>query len=150
MKTYKISNNSSIELREPAINYLNGNRSIMDKVRLIRDGIHYVVFKELRKTVPFTDEEWSVLLDMSLKSLQRYDKEGTHIFKLIHSERILEIVEVCELGIETFGDPDKFHDWCLDGMPALNNIPPIDLIRDSYGKELVIGELHAINHGVFA
>lgn len=122
----------------------------MDKVHFIRTGVPYNVFSRLRKDIPFNDDEWALLLDISLKSLQRYIKNETHVFKLTHSERILEVVEVCDLGLEVFGSKDKFYEWSKIGMPVLNNIPPIDLMRDSYGKSLVMDELNAIDHGVFA
>lgn len=150
MKKYSINNDDKVGVNEAAVQYLRSFKSPMDKVKFIRNGVTYSVFEQLREEVPFSDEEWAALLDISLKSLQRYTKDGTHVFKIIHSERILEVIEVCELGIEVFGSQEKFHGWCLEAMPALNNLPPIDLIRDSYGKEIVIGELHAINHGVFA
>lgn len=150
MKKYDINNDEDHKINEAAVQYLRSFQSPMDKVKFIRNGVPFPVFMQLREEVPFSDEEWSVLLDISLKSLQRYIKEGTHVFKVIHSERILEVIEVSELGIEVFGSQENFHGWCLEPMPALNNMPPIDLMRDSYGKELVMDELHAINHGIFA
>lgn len=150
MKKYEINKPQDDGVHEAAVQYLRSFKSPMDKVKFIRNGVPYAIFEQLREEIPFNDEEWSVLLDISLKSLQRYMKEGTHIFKVSHSERILEVIEVSELGIEVFGSQEKFHGWCLEPMPALNNIPPIDLMRDSYGKSLVLDELHAINHGIFA
>lgn len=150
MEDYEINSDENNQVNEAALLYLRGFKSPMDKVKFIRNGVPFHVFEQLRKEVPFSDEEWAVLLDISLKSLQRYMKDGTHIFKVIHSERILEVIEVCELGVELFGSQENFHGWCLEAMPALNNMPPLDLMRDSYGKEIVMGELHSINHGVFA
>jgi uncharacterized protein (DUF2384 family) len=31
---------------------------------------------------------------------------------------------------------------------ALGGMKPMDMLRDSYGKELVMGELTRINHGI--
>ncbi|MCC6451300.1 MAG: DUF2384 domain-containing protein, partial [Acidobacteria bacterium] len=31
---------------------------------------------------------------------------------------------------------------------ALGNVKPVELLRDSYGKELVMGELNRIAHGI--
>ncbi|WP_438963051.1 type II RES/Xre toxin-antitoxin system antitoxin [Nonlabens sp.] len=150
MKKYEINDGKDSKVNEAAVQYLRSFQSPIDKVKFIRSGVPFSVFMQLREEVPFSDEEWAVLLDISLKSLQRYIKEGVHVFKVIHSERILEIIEVSELGIKVFGSQENFHGWCLEAMPALNNMPPIDLMRDSYGKELVMDELHAINHGIFA
>ncbi len=150
MKTYDLNDPQNESVHEAAIAYLSSYKSPMDKVKFIRNGIPFSIFNQLRQEVPFSDEEWAVLLDISLKSLQRYIKDGTHIFKVIHSERILEVVEVCELGLAVFGNAATFYQWCQLEMPALNNISPLNLMRDSYGKSLVMDELHAIAHGVFA
>lgn len=150
MKNYDPNDSQNDSVHEAAIAYLSSYKSPMDKVKFIRTGIPFSVFNQLREEVPFSDEEWAVLLDISLKSLQRYTKDGTHVFKVIHSERILEVVEVCELGLAVFENPETFYKWCQLEMPALNHISPLNLMRDSYGKSLVMDELHAIAHGVFA
>ncbi|MGB3591669.1 MAG: antitoxin Xre/MbcA/ParS toxin-binding domain-containing protein [Nonlabens sp.] len=150
MRTYDDNTGGTVSVEEAAAKYLSSFKGPMDKVRFIRNGISNQVFEQLRQEIPFSNEEWSKLLDVSLKSLQRYIKDESHIFKLTHSERILEVVEVCELGMEVFEDSDKFYGWTQDPKPALDYIAPIDLMRDSYGKELVLSELHAIAHGIFA
>ncbi len=150
MNKYEINNGDEKQVNEAAVQYLRSFQSPMDKVKFIRNGVPFSMFVQLREEIPFSDEEWAVLLDISLKSLQRYMKDGSHIFKVSHSERILEVVEVCELGIDVFGNSEVFYKWCKVGKPALNFIPPLELLRDSYGKSLVMDELHAIDHGIFA
>jgi putative toxin-antitoxin system antitoxin component (TIGR02293 family) len=60
------------------------------------------------------------------------------------------MAEVTKTGLDTFGDMEKFKHWLNTPNFALGGMKPIDLIRDSYGKDLVIGELTRINHGIFA
>ena len=86
---------------------------------------------------------------MSTKSLQRY-KSDARAFKPIHSEKIIEMAEVTEIGVEVFGDMEKFKQWLYTPNFALGKMPPMDLLADSYGKDLVISELNRINHGIFA
>jgi putative toxin-antitoxin system antitoxin component (TIGR02293 family) len=138
-------------INEPApASYGDFLGSRMGKIQAIRKGIPYYLFSMIKQSAPFSDEEWSVFLDISLKSLQRYDKDASHVFKSSHTEKILEIAEVTHLGNDVFGNKDRFYDWCLTKSAALHYMSPLDLMRDSYGKELVLDELHRIDHGIFA
>lgn len=114
---------------------------------LIREGIPYALFKLIQHITPFSENEWADLLNISTKSLQRYREEGRHL-KPIQSEKILEMAEVTELGMDVFGDMDKLKLWLNTPSFALANLKPKELIKDSYGKELVVGELTRINYGI--
>ena len=118
-------------------------------VDVILQGIPISLFMSIKEMTPFSDQEWSDFLDISLKSLQRYKKELDYVFRPIHSEKIIEVMEVTVLGLEVFDTVDDFVAWLNTSSHALGNRRPIDLLRDSYGKELVINELHRINQGVF-
>jgi hypothetical protein len=63
-------------------------------VDVIRQGIPTSLFMSIKDMAPFSDQEWSEFLDISLKSLQRYKKESDYVFSSIHSEKIIELVEV--------------------------------------------------------
>ena len=118
-------------------------------VELIRKGIPTSLFLTIKEMAPFSDEEWSDFLDISLKSLQRYKKEPDYLFKSIHSEKILELAEVTALGLEVFDTPEDFQSWLNAASPALGGKMPLELLKDSYGQELVIQELHRIDQGIF-
>jgi putative toxin-antitoxin system antitoxin component (TIGR02293 family) len=166
MKTYNI-NQSLPELNEAVAEYItqvqetNYNNSnsfsfsefIEDKIlviKSIRQGISYKLFKAILSFSPFTDEEWAEYLNISSKSLQRYSKTKDFHFKPIHSEKILEIAEVTAFGKEVFQDSAQFYGWLNTPSLALNNLTPAELLKDSYGKELVMAELNRIDHGIFA
>ena len=118
-------------------------------VELIRKGIPTSLFLTIKEMAPFSDEEWSGFLDISLKSLQRYKKEPDYLFKSIHSEKIIELAEVTAKGLEVFDTPDDFGAWLNASSPALGGCLPLDLLKDSYGQELVLHELNRIDQGVF-
>ena len=59
------------------------------------------------------------------------------------------MAEVTQLGLRVFGDNDKFKLWLDTPNFALGQMKPIELLKDSYGKELVIGELTRIQYGIF-
>lgn len=118
-------------------------------VDVIRQGIPNPLFMSIKDLTPFSDQEWSDFLDISLKSLQRYKKESDYVFRSIHSEKIIELMEVTVVGLEVFDSAEDFAAWLNASSHSLGNRRPIELLRDSYGKELVLSELQRIDQGVF-
>lgn len=127
--------------------FINNSLKISE---LIQNGLSFDFFKKLSKQFPFSEDEWADFLNISTKSLQRYRTEKDFLFKPIYSEKIIEITEVSYLGMEVFGDVDKFKTWLKTDNFALGNHSPQDLLRNSYGKDLVINELNRLQHGIFS
>lgn len=123
------------------------NKMLM--IRVIREGVPYSLFNLIKTFTPFTEDNWADFLDISTKSLQRY-KQSEKSFKSIQSEKIIEMAEVTNVGLDVFGDMEKFKLWLETPNFSLGNLKPIDLLKDSYGKELVISELTRINYGILA
>ncbi|MGB7209497.1 MAG: MbcA/ParS/Xre antitoxin family protein [Pyrinomonadaceae bacterium] len=59
-----------------------------------------------------------------------------------------EMAEVTNVGMEALGDMEKFKLWLDTPNFALGNLKPMELLKDSHGKELVIGELTRIKYGI--
>ena len=115
---------------------------------VIQEGVPYRVFSLIQDITPLTEEDWAELLDLSTKSMHRY-KQQAKVFRPIQSEKIIEMAEVTKIGIDFFGDREKFKTWLLIPNFALGNARPIDLLKDSYGKEMVVAELTRVAHGIF-
>jgi len=120
----------------------------MMMIGVIKNGIPFSLFDLISVYTPFNENDWANILDISTKSLQRYKSTVGHLFKSIHSEKIIEMAEVTKFGLEVFGDMDKFKQWLNTPSYAFSNLKPLDLLNDSYGKDLVITELVHINHGI--
>lgn len=118
-------------------------------IRIIRHGIPYSLFDLIKSVTPFSEGDWAGFLNISSKSLLRY-KQASKQFKPLQSEKIIEMAEVTNVGKEVFGDLEKFKLWLDTPNFSLGNLKPMELLRDSYGKELVIGELTRINYGILA
>ena len=118
-------------------------------ILVIREGIPYSLFNLIQHQTPFSENDWANFLDISTKSLQRY-KQSSKNFKSIQSEKIIEIAEVTNVGLDVFGDMEKFKLWLDTPNFALGNLKPKELLKDSYGKEMVISELTRINYGILA
>ncbi len=116
-------------------------------ILIIKEGIPYSLFNLIQHYAPFSESDWASLLDISTKSLQRYKQSAKH-FKPSQSEKIIEMAEVTNVGIDVFGDMEKFKLWLDTPNFSLGNLKPLELLSDSYGKEMVIGELTRVNHGI--
>lgn len=123
------------------------NKMLM--IFVIRKGVPYSLFNLIQDFTPFTDEIWADILDISTKSLHRY-KQSSKSFKSIQSEKIIEMAEITNVGLDVFGDMDKFKLWLETPNFSLGNLKPLELLKDSYGKELVISELTRINYGILS
>lgn len=123
------------------------NKMLM--IQVIQEGVPYSFFDLIFHYSPFSENDWANILELSTKSLQRY-KQAAKNFKPIQSEKIIEMAEVTNIGVDVFGSMEKFKRWLDTPNFALGNLKPIDLLKDSYGKEMVISELIRINYGVLA
>jgi putative toxin-antitoxin system antitoxin component (TIGR02293 family) len=118
-------------------------------VYTIRKGIPYSIFALIKDYTPFSFTDWAEYLNISGKSLTRFS-QSDKFFKPIHTEKIIELAEVTNRGLEVFGDDNKFKLWLETPNYALGNQKPFDLLKDSYGKEMVMGELTRIDQGILA
>lgn len=119
-------------------------------IKIIRQGVSYPLYQSVADYAPFSEADWAAIFDISTKSLQRYKQMKDFRFRPIHSEKILEIAEVIREGLEVFGDLEKFQLWLDTPNYALGNILPKELLKDSYGKDLLMAELIRISHGILA
>jgi putative toxin-antitoxin system antitoxin component (TIGR02293 family) len=154
LKIYNVqeaTTSASNALREPGHNFTYAD-FLSDKMLIIKAiglGVPYSLFEIIKEYTPFNENDWSSILDVSTKTLQRYKQANAH-FKTLQSQKIIEMSEVTKLGIDVFGNIDSFKLWLETPNFALGNVKPKDLLKDSYGKELVMGELTSIEFGIFA
>jgi putative toxin-antitoxin system antitoxin component (TIGR02293 family) len=137
------------KVKKGALTFSNLFSDRMLIVIAIKEGIPYQVFASIQRLSPFSMNEWSSLLDLSTKSINRY-RQADKRFKPIQSEKIIELAEVTKLGLEIFDSLEQFKLWLETPNFSLGRQKPLELLSDSYGKELVIAELTRIDQGIFA
>ncbi len=140
----------SVSIEKGSLSFFDFFQDKMLVINAIRKGLPYKIFNQIKNFVPFSDNDWASYLDISLKSLQRYRDDVGFYFKPIHTEKILELAEVTTFGVSVFGNSEQFYSWLKTPSYAFNNLKPAELIRDSYGKEMVMAELNCIEYGIFA
>lgn len=130
--------------------YSSTDQSVLyDIVQTVREGIPFYAFEGYVRKSFFNMGEWSDLLGLSERSLQRYKKENKS-FDRLHSDRIFEIAMVLNKGVEVFGDEKKFATWMNSNIIALGGIKPKELLDSSFGIKILYDELIAIDYGLFA
>lgn len=145
----KVAQDRGYKLIDKNITYTDFLKNRMLIVHSIREGISYDFFNLIKERTPFHEEDWASFLGISTKSLQRNKVKQNFVFKSIQSEKILELAEVTALGNEVFDTEEQFYLWLNMPSFAFGDLKPIELLKDSYGKEMVLSELHKIDQGVF-
>jgi putative toxin-antitoxin system antitoxin component (TIGR02293 family) len=145
-----IDNDSSYKSLKKKVLFSDFFEDKMLLIHIIREGLPFKIFNLIKEISPFTEDDWASYLDISKKSLQRYSTDKEYLFKSIHTEKIIELAEVTNFGKQVFDTPDQFYLWLKTPSFIFNNLKPVDLLKDSYGKELVMEELNRIEHGIFA
>ncbi len=148
-KLYSLASEGTIPIdkNDFTFNLFFDNKLIV--VKTIDKGLPYDLFLLIQKLLQFSTENWSSILQISPRSIQRYASEKKD-FGSLQTEKIIEMTEVTFKGIDTFGNIKKFKLWLETPNYALGKMKPFDLLKDSYGKDLVLSELHRIDHGILA
>lgn len=142
-KKYKDYDIKPSKAKEPIVLY-----GLQKHIKIVKD-FTYNNFKKISAKVDFTQKEWSEILHISERSLQRYGHEkGTFNTGVI--DRILQIDKVLERGKEVFGSYEKFNLWLrdepymLEGQLSLHSLASID------GIQKILTQLARIEHGILA
>ena len=125
------------------------DRDIFRLIDAIRAGIRFPVFASIAKQSSFSMNEWSGFLHLSERTMQRYQKEKK-TFDPLSSEKILEILLLTRLGVEVFGNTEKFTSWLETNNLVLGSKKPKEFLDNTFGIGLLKDELNRIAHGVLA
>ena len=109
----------------------------------------YNDFKKVADKVPFTLSEWSDILHISERTLQRYAKDN-HAFAPINAERFMLIENVLQQAKITFGNTDKFYDWIKREPYMLEGNLSMRSLSSFEGIQNVLTQLGRIQYGIFA
>ncbi|MES2004973.1 MAG: antitoxin Xre-like helix-turn-helix domain-containing protein [Bacteroidota bacterium] len=119
------------------------------KKRVMVADYTYRKLKKIADTVPFTQSEWANMLHLSERTLQRYAKNNSS-FDGIHTDRILLLQEMINLGLETFSDANAFYSWLKKDKPAMGQVLNFSSLYSDRGIQEVIDQLTRIQYGVYA
>jgi len=143
---YKIEDKSDTStVNEPMSGY---SPAITMRNFVEQKGYTYSNFQRITHKIPFTLKEWSLILHLSERTLQRYAQNNTS-FDGIYSDRLLQINELIELGLSTFVSKDSFYDWLKNEKVILGYALNFSSLYSSQGIQLLIDEVGRIQMGVY-
>jgi putative toxin-antitoxin system antitoxin component (TIGR02293 family) len=151
MKPYKPSKLQPPSIfEEPMVAYSSLDDSqALDLINIIRKGLQYKKFEQLYNQFAFSLTDWSSILHLSERTMQRYENENK-AFDAVQSEKIIQVVMLHKYGISVFGSQDKFNAWLHTKNIGMGGIIPKELLDSSIGIDLVKDELGRIEHGILA
>lgn len=142
--------NTYSKLLEPEVPYsVVKSSSVFSLLDFIKNGIKYSSFLKYIEQTPFSISDWSEFLHLSERTMHRYQKDKK-AFDPIQSEKIIEIILLYKKGLEVFGSSVNFDAWLLQKNIALGNKIPKEFLNSSIGVNLLLEELHKIEHGILA
>ena len=130
---------------------VNDPQEAYKSVRLVPKlkDFNYTEFKKIADKTPFTLSEWSSILHLSERTLQRYAKNNGN-FAAINAERALQIEKVIKEGKLAFGNTQNFYEWLKRNPYMLEGQLSLDSLYSLDGIEKVLSQLGRIQQGLFA
>lgn len=136
-------NNKVSKVQEPLVSF-----ALAKPMHLVKD-FDYKEFKKIADKVPFTQQEWSDILHISERTLQRYAKANSS-FPFSVTDRILQIDKVIKKGVDVFGNLEKFIAWIRSNPFMLEGNLSLHSLASFEGINMVLTQLGRIEHGLFA
>ncbi|WP_214071694.1 antitoxin Xre/MbcA/ParS toxin-binding domain-containing protein [Mucilaginibacter sp. dw_454] len=130
-----------------AVRQFNGMGS-QELLKISRQGLPKRGLMALAKRISLTIQEFSNIMHISERTLQRYDDDA--IIKTEYAEKAVELARLYTRGEEVFGSLEKFKTWMKTPLYVFSGEAPVSLLDTSVGFDIVFKELGRIEHGIFA
>ncbi len=154
-KKYKnIQKESTGAVSEAAAAYLlphlTNNKGMLSlkSIDTARKGIAVSDYIKLAITMGFTQTEMSSILNISLRTLQRYSDSYT--LDPDTSSKVLQLKALNQKGIEVFNTQKSFNKWLKSPVRSLDGQTPLSLLDTGLGFQILQQVMGRIEHGIFA
>jgi putative toxin-antitoxin system antitoxin component (TIGR02293 family) len=155
MKKYKSFTDSYPPsfVSEPAVAYsptYNGRLADagLQVVQNARNGLKTSFFLQLGEKMGLSMQDMSKILNISLRTLQRYEDE--HILDADASSKVIQLYLLQQKGLDVFGTQPSFNSWLRDPLPELDGGTPLEYLDTPFGYQILHQILGRIEHGIFA
>jgi putative toxin-antitoxin system antitoxin component (TIGR02293 family) len=144
LRSKKYTTGSSVPLKadEPVAGYKTPRR-----LPVVAD-YPYRKFEKIAAQVPFTQREWANILHLSERTLQRYSKDNSS-FEGIYVDRLLQIEQMIQMGLETFTDAEALYRWLRKEKKVLGHILNFESLYSTQGIQDITDQLGRIQYGVY-
>ena len=118
------------------------------QIRLTKE-FTFSEFKKIADKVEITQKEWSDILHISERTLQRYSKDNT-AFNFGVIDRILLIDKVIKKGVDVFGTANDFIIWLKQEPSSIEGKLHFSSLASFDGTSKILNQLGRIEHGILA
>ncbi|WP_340105536.1 type II RES/Xre toxin-antitoxin system antitoxin [Rhodohalobacter sp. 8-1] len=147
--SYQEKTGKPLTVQETAVKYQVSATNEFETAKHARTGLSVSAFFDLIDVSGLSNQELSSILDLSFKTIQRYQKEGKKL-NAMNSEQLLKLIGLYQKAEEVFGDIGSFNRWLRKPAAGLENEHPFTFLQTSGGIDLVRDELLRIEYGALA
>jgi putative toxin-antitoxin system antitoxin component (TIGR02293 family) len=119
----------------------------MQRVRAIEHGVPVKLVRSLLSQGFSIGELARVIAPR--RTLERRLKSGGRL-TVEESDRLLRLLQIYDLAMETFEDPAETIDWLRSPLRVFDEHAPLDLLKTSAGAQAVENLLQRALHGMLA
>lgn len=142
------ANHSTLKANQILQRYNNFYKSPQAKLHAIRGGLASAALNDLIQITGAKQADIAHILSLTEPTLRKYMREEKSLNTGV-SEHIIQLFELFDKGMDTFGSLQEFKNW----LPHHNigiNAKPIDLLDTLTGINIIMNELQRIDFGVLA
>ena len=118
------------------------------KLDAIKKGLQPNAINDLIKVTGATQSDVSRWLDITMPTLRKH-LQNTKGLNLGISEHIIQLFELFNKGLDTFGSLDEFKNWLAHYNIGIDAVP-FDILDTITGIGIVMNELIRIDYGATA
>jgi putative toxin-antitoxin system antitoxin component (TIGR02293 family) len=123
-------------------------KSPLAKLGAIKQGLRSDAITDLLQVTGATQIDIAKWLDITEPTLRKHIQGSRELNRGL-SEHIIQLFELFDKGLDTFGSLEEFKSWLKHYNPGIDAIP-FDLLDTITGISIVLSQLIRIDHGVLA
>lgn len=129
---------------------INSSNDQMNKINLIRSGLHYDHISELSKKLDIPVKQILDILNIPQTTYNK-KKKKKDLLDSKSTELVILLNELADFGYFVFNNEnDKFYSWLKTTNHSLNDVRPIELFDSYTGIQEVYKTLERIEYGNMA
>jgi putative toxin-antitoxin system antitoxin component (TIGR02293 family) len=134
---------------EPRISIVMDDSDMPYLISSVRKGIGYPDFEKMVAFSSFTLPEWSSILHLTERSLQRY-KQQKQTSTPYSPKKSSRLFSYSKKVLPYLVQKKKFDTWLNTNIVSLGGILPKEVLDSAFGIEWIMDELGRIEHGTLA
>jgi putative toxin-antitoxin system antitoxin component (TIGR02293 family) len=123
-------------------------KSPLARLGAIKQGLRSGAIADLLQVTGATQIDIAKWLDITEPTLRKHI-QGSRELNQGLSEHIIQLFELFDKGLDTFGSLDEFKSWLKHYNPGIDAVP-FDLLDTHTGISIILTQLIRIDYGVLA